>query len=58
MIPIKGCPPTYDSIRKAFVRAGIELSPLFGDLKKTLAYLMDMYKDQPDFNETFYAIQK
>jgi hypothetical protein len=58
MIPIKGCPPTDDSIRKAFAQAGIELSPLFGDLKTTLAYIMDMYKDQPDFDETFFDIQK
>ena len=58
MIPIKGCPPTDDSIRKAFAQAGIELSPLFEDLKATLAYLMDMYKDQPDFDEKFYSIQE
>ena len=58
MIPIKGCPPTYESIRKAFTKAGIELSPLYGDLKATLAFLMGMYKDQPGFDETFYTIQK
>jgi hypothetical protein len=58
MIPIKGCPPTYDSVRKAFSKAGIELSPLYGDLKNTLAFLMGMYKDQPGFDETFYTIPK
>jgi uncharacterized protein (DUF362 family) len=58
MIPIKGCPPTDDSIRNAFAKAGIDLSPLFGDLSTSLAFLMDMYKDQPDFDETFYAIQE
>jgi uncharacterized protein (DUF362 family) len=58
MIPIKGCPPTDDSIRNAFTKAGIDLSPLFGDLSTSLAFLMDMYKDQPDFDETFYAIQE
>jgi hypothetical protein len=56
MIPIKGCPPTDDSIRKAFAKAGIELSPLFGDMGTSLAFLMDMYKDQPDFDESFYTI--
>jgi uncharacterized protein (DUF362 family) len=58
MIPIKGCPPTDDSIRKAFAKAGIELSPLFEDMETSLAFLMDMYKDQPDFDESFYTIQK
>jgi uncharacterized protein (DUF362 family) len=58
MIPIKGCPPTYESVRKAFTKAGIELSPLYGDLKATLAFLMNIYKDQPGFDETFYTIQK
>ena len=58
MIPIKGCPPTYESVRKAFKKAGIELSPMYGDLKNTLAFLMGMYKDKPGFDETFYTIQK
>jgi uncharacterized protein (DUF362 family) len=56
MIPIKGCPPTYDSVRKAFATAGIELNPLYGDLSNSLAFLMSMYKDQPDFDETFFSI--
>ena len=32
MIPIKGCPATLESIRKAFAQAGIELSPLLENL--------------------------
>jgi uncharacterized protein (DUF362 family) len=56
MIPIKGCPPTSDSVRKAFATAGIELSPLYGDLSSLLASLMSQYKDQPDFDESFFSI--
>jgi uncharacterized protein (DUF362 family) len=54
-VPVKGCPPTYESTRKAFKKAGIELSPFYGDLEKSLAFLMDMYKDRPNFDETFYS---
>jgi uncharacterized protein (DUF362 family) len=56
MIPIKGCPPNFSSVRKAFATAGIELSPLCDDLSGLLAVLMRMYKDQPDFDETFFSI--
>jgi uncharacterized protein (DUF362 family) len=58
MIPIKGCPPTFDSVHKAFKMAGIELSPLYGDLGASMAFLMNMYKEQPDFEEHFYTIQQ
>jgi hypothetical protein len=56
MIPIKGCPPRSDKVRKAFATAGIELSPLYGDLSSSLSSLMSQYKDQPEFDETFFSI--
>jgi hypothetical protein len=58
MIAIKDCPPSYGSVRKAFAKAGIELTPLYGDIGTSLDFMMGMYKDQPDFDETFYTTQK
>ncbi len=58
MIPIKGCPATPESIRKAFAQAGIELSPLFDNLPAALGFLMSGYEGRPEFEESFFTIQE
>ncbi len=57
MIPVKGCPPTAESIRKAFAKAGIELNPLFGNISAAMGFMMGIYKGRPEFEESFYTIQ-
>jgi uncharacterized protein (DUF362 family) len=57
MIPIKGCPATPESIRKAFAQAGIELSPLLENLPAQLGFLMSRYEGRPEFEESFFTIQ-
>ena len=56
MLPIKGCPPTTESIREAFAQAGIELDPWFGNVGAAMGFLMRTYKDRPEFEESFYTI--
>ncbi len=58
MIPIKGCPATLESIRKAFAQAGIELSPLLDNLPAALGFLMSRYEGRPEFEESFFTIQE
>jgi uncharacterized protein (DUF362 family) len=58
VIPIKGCPATRESIRKAFAQAGIELSPLFDNLPAALGFLMSVYEGRPEFEESFFTIQE
>ncbi len=56
-IAIKGCPPHPDSIIKALNQAGIEVSPIILELvDKSLIFLLQKYKNDPEFDESFYKI--
>ncbi len=57
IIPVKGCPPTLESIRTAFDKAGIDLGPLFGNTEALLSGLMNRYKSRPEFEESFYHLE-
>ena len=57
MIPIKGCPATLESIRKAFAQAGIELSPLLENLPARMGFLMSRYAGRPEFDESLFTVQ-
>ncbi|MBW2440167.1 MAG: DUF362 domain-containing protein [Deltaproteobacteria bacterium] len=57
MINVKGCPPSLESIRKAFDKAGIDLGPLFGNREALLSGLMRRYKGRPEFDESFFTIE-
>ncbi|MBW1836542.1 MAG: DUF362 domain-containing protein [Deltaproteobacteria bacterium] len=58
MIPVKGCPPQLENVRKAFEQAGIDLGPLFGNIDAVVAGIMRRYKSRPEFEESFYTIQE
>ncbi len=57
MIAVKGCPPTPESILKAFHQAGIMLDKsLFDHMDQLPGYFMAKYKDRPEFDEAFFTI--
>ncbi|MFX1326398.1 MAG: DUF362 domain-containing protein, partial [Promethearchaeota archaeon] len=58
MIPIRGCPPSFDDVRQAFSQIGIELpGSMFDNVNKAGAgFLMAKYKGRPEFEESFFQI--
>ncbi len=57
MIPIKGCPPSMEDVRKAFSQIGIEINPMiFKNMDKGAGFLMRKYKGKPEFEEKFFQI--
>jgi len=57
MIPIKGCPPSMEEVRKAFSQIGIEINPMiFKNMDKGAGFLMRKYKGKPEFVENFFQI--
>jgi len=57
MIAIKGCPPSVEEVQKALKQAGIKVpSYLFKNLDKAPLLFMGRYKDNPEFEESFYQV--
>lgn len=58
MIPIRGCPPSIEDVRKAFNQIGIELpSTMLQNVNKGAGFLMRKYKGRPEFEESFFQIK-
>lgn len=59
MIAVKGCPPKPEDIVGAFHQAGIELAPsMFENIGKLPGFLMDRYKNKPEFEEVFFTLNQ
>ena len=57
-IPIMGCPPAKDDIQSALKKAGIRVSSaFFKNLEQSTVWLMEKYKNKPEFIEDFYQIK-
>ena len=57
-IPIMGCPPAKDEIQNALKQAGIRVSSaFFKNLEQSTVWLMEKYKNKPEFVEDFYQIK-
>ena len=57
LVPIKGCPPTIDEIKKAFKDCGIKINPAFFDnIEQGPALLMQKYKGKPEYEESVFQI--
>jgi uncharacterized protein (DUF362 family) len=57
LIPIKGCPPDVEDIKKALKQAGIKAPGyLFKNLQNAPLLFMERYKNKPEFQESFYQI--
>ena len=58
IISIKGCPASYEAVEKGLLKAGIDPGP---DFFKTIHHFpelfMAQYKDNPDFDESFFIIK-
>ena len=58
MIPIKGCPPQSKTVVKALHQAGIDIDPaVFENIEKLPGVLMKRYKNNPDFDESFFKVE-
>jgi len=56
-IPIKGCPPSKESLKEALQKAGINLPDVFyNNLDKGAGIFMGRYRDKPEFEEGFNRV--
>jgi hypothetical protein len=56
-IPIKGCPPDVEEIKKALKQAGIRVpSYIFKNIDKAPLIFLNKYKGKPEFENQFYQI--
>jgi uncharacterized protein (DUF362 family) len=59
MIAIKGCPPSPKTMLKALHKAGIDADPgLFENMDQLPGFFLSRYKDRPEFDESFFQVQK
>jgi uncharacterized protein (DUF362 family) len=59
MIAVKGCPPTPKSMLEALHRAGIAADPgLFENIEQLPGFFFSRYKDRPEFDESFFQVNK
>jgi uncharacterized protein (DUF362 family) len=59
MIAIKGCPPSPKSMLKALHQAGIAADPnIFENRDQLAAFFFSRYKDKPEFDESFFQVEK
>ena len=59
MIAVKGCPPTPKSMLEALQRAGIAADPgLFENIEQLPGFFLSRYKDRPEFDESFFRVEK
>jgi uncharacterized protein (DUF362 family) len=57
MIPVKGCPPEPEDIRKALRQTGIEAEDsLFKEVKKLPSRMMRRYENRPEYEETLFQV--
>jgi hypothetical protein len=57
MISVKGCPPSPKAIVKALHKAGIEVNPaLFENIEHLPGFYLSRYRDNPEFDESFFKI--
>jgi len=58
IVKIKGCPPDPKEAAIALKGMGIDVDPSFlSNFEMAGAFLMDRYKDKPEFNESYYTIR-
>jgi uncharacterized protein (DUF362 family) len=59
MIAVKGCPPAPGAMLKALHKAGIDADPgLFDRFEQLPAFFYSRYKDRPEFDESFFQVEK
>ena len=59
MIAVKGCPPSPKSMLKALHKAGIDADPgLFENMDQLPGFFLSRYKDRPEFEESFFQVEK
>ncbi|MGV9198218.1 MAG: DUF362 domain-containing protein [Promethearchaeia archaeon] len=59
MIPIKGCPPSEEGVKKALEEAGIKVpSYVFKNIDKGPLLFLQKYKGKSEFTEDFYTIDE
>jgi len=57
MIPIRGCPPSFDDVRTAFSQIGIELpSNMLQNINMGAGFLLGKYRGKTEFKESFFQI--
>ncbi len=57
MIAIKGCPPSVEEVQSALKQADIKVpSYIFKNIDKAPLLFMGRYKDNPEFEESFYQV--
>ena len=57
VIAVKGCPPQFKSIVKAFKQAGIKINPtILEHADKYPGLFMKNYAEKPEFDESFFRI--
>ncbi|MHA1149012.1 MAG: DUF362 domain-containing protein [Promethearchaeota archaeon] len=58
LIAIEGCPPKTDNLKEKLKEAGIRVPGyFFKNLDQGPILFMQRYKDNPDFNESFFQIE-
>ncbi|MFX1363950.1 MAG: DUF362 domain-containing protein [Promethearchaeota archaeon] len=58
MIPIRGCPPSLDDVKEAFVNCGIKINPeVIDNSRQGASFFYQKYKGKPEFEESFYQIE-
>ena len=59
LIAIKGCPPSPKTMLKALHKAGIDADPgLFENIDQLPGFFLSRYKDRPEFDESFFQVEK
>ena len=58
LIPIKGCPPSQESVKAALEEAGIKVpNYVWKNVDKGPLLFLQKYKGKPEFEEKFYQIE-
>jgi len=58
IVKIKGCPPDPKKAALALKGIGIDVDPsFFSNFEMAGAFMMDRFKDKPEFDDTFYTIE-
>jgi uncharacterized protein (DUF362 family) len=58
IVKIKGCPPDPEEAALAMKGIGIDVDPsFFSNFEIAGAFMMDRYKDKPEFDESYYKIE-
>ncbi len=58
IVKIKGCPPKPEEAALALKGIGVDVDPsFFTNFEMAGAFMMDRYKDKPEFDESYYKIE-